>query len=185
MTIFRHNHLLLMISFAVGALIACSAQAGPGIDETKDAVPLSNPIQAGQCGRLWWWIIDDEDVFPPAGASDAARSYANLHQARATLNLVAAGAERYCYANNGHYAEDIQDIISYSAGLPRGARCRVGEIITDPWGTPISYSLRQGEPIIASAGPDRTFGTRDDIMLPKPGDPQGEWLNGREVCQLE
>jgi prepilin-type N-terminal cleavage/methylation domain-containing protein len=37
--------------------------------------------------------------------------------------------------------------------------------IYDPWGIPLDYRYRPGEnfPVITSAGPDKTFGTADDM----------------------
>ena len=34
---------------------------------------------------------------------------------------------------------------------------------TDSWGTPLRYNLDNGEAVVTSAGPDKTFGTRDDL----------------------
>jgi hypothetical protein len=43
-----------------------------------------------------------------------------------------------------------------------------GEVI-DPWGTPYKFELQNGKPpSIRSAGPNRVFGDKDDILVPEP-----------------
>ena len=55
----------------------------------------------------------------------------------------------------------------------QGPYFRDGRAPTDDWGTPLKYSVVIGsgtnaspKPLITSAGPDRKFGTKDDITGP-------------------
>jgi prepilin-type N-terminal cleavage/methylation domain-containing protein len=49
-----------------------------------------------------------------------------------------------------------------ASGNPTGTSVE----IYDPWGMPIDYRYNPGEnfPVLISAGPDRTFGTADDMI---------------------
>jgi general secretion pathway protein G len=40
--------------------------------------------------------------------------------------------------------------------------------LRDPWGTPYSLACQSDEVVAISAGPDRAFGTEDDIRVPGP-----------------
>ena len=40
--------------------------------------------------------------------------------------------------------------------------------LVDPWGTIIVYRCSGDDPTVISAGPDRAFGTEDDIKYPDP-----------------
>lgn len=40
--------------------------------------------------------------------------------------------------------------------------------LVDPWGTIIVYRCSGDDPTVISAGPDRAFGTEDDIKSPDP-----------------
>ncbi len=48
-----------------------------------------------------------------------------------------------------------------AAGTPTGTSVE----IYDPWGTPLDYRYNPGDnfPVMISAGPDKTFGTADDV----------------------
>jgi hypothetical protein len=44
----------------------------------------------------------------------------------------------------------------------------VGEVV-DPWGTPYRFTMENGQPpLIRSAGPDRAFDTKDDLISSSP-----------------
>jgi hypothetical protein len=37
-------------------------------------------------------------------------------------------------------------------------------LFLDAWGTPLRYVMHEGAPTVISAGPDRTFDTKDDLI---------------------
>lgn len=37
-------------------------------------------------------------------------------------------------------------------------------LFLDAWGTPLRYLMKEGAPTVISAGPDRTFDTKDDLL---------------------
>jgi general secretion pathway protein G len=53
----------------------------------------------------------------------------------------------------------LQDMLDGKGGPYLGST----EIPRDPWGNPFRYRLMNDKPLIDSAGPDGTFGTKDDI----------------------
>lgn len=46
------------------------------------------------------------------------------------------------------------------------------ELVPDPWNTPFRYELTNGQVIVTSAGPDKIFGTKDDIRVIAVGAPR-------------
>jgi hypothetical protein len=42
-------------------------------------------------------------------------------------------------------------------------------LLHDPWGTPYAISCTEDETMASSAGPDRRWGTADDIVVPQQG----------------
>jgi hypothetical protein len=80
----------------------------------------------------------------PCKQHTARRGVANIEQAI----LLFAIDENRCPSGNDE--------------LIRGHYVAVAGLV-DPWGTAIAYSCVNGEPKARSAGPDRRFGTPDDV----------------------
>ena len=56
---------------------------------------------------------------------------------------------------HGEYPAETSDFVSL---LPRA------RVSHDLWGTPIRYTLVDGQPVLTSAAQDLEFGTKDDII---------------------
>ena len=51
-------------------------------------------------------------------------------------------------------------------GPPEGQQLNAQKELIDPWGTPYFFHQISGDDMeIHSAGPDKTFGTSDDLIL--------------------
>lgn len=68
------------------------------------------------------------------------------------------------YFDTARYPVSLQDLVTdpgYQGWT--GPYISGGAIAKDAWGTPFRYELLDGVPRITSAGPDKIFGTEDDI----------------------
>lgn len=134
------------------------------------------------CGVQRWWKLITPHVQPAAGSRPELMRVAEVQEARAILNLMTAGAVRYCQ-QFGEYPVSFDQVVRYSRTLERRARCAVADHPpADPWGTRYRYRLVDGTPRPSSAGPDREFGTQDDIGLPSEGDGESEPFDIQSVC---
>ena len=73
----------------------------------------------------------------------------------------------------GRYPTSVEGLPSLAAspGLPgwRGPYLNIGtnsvaKGLSDQWGTPLRYVAEGGQVAVVSAGPDRAFGTTDDLI---------------------
>ena len=82
--------------------------------------------------------------------------------------------KRALRTKRGHALEKVRMLTALAKGLEEGGMplgsaedwetmYEREDYPVDPWGTPYRYSPVGGEPKFISAGPDRKFGTRDDI----------------------
>ena len=55
-----------------------------------------------------------------------------------------------------------------AAGMQEAHELDAAMSLRDPWGTPYAVECQSEEVIAISAGPDRSFGTVDDIRAPTP-----------------
>jgi general secretion pathway protein G len=54
------------------------------------------------------------------------------------------------------------------AGMQEARELDAAMSIRDPWGTPYAVDCQVDEVVVISAGPDRKFGTEDDLRAPVP-----------------
>lgn len=105
--------------------------------------------------------------------SNVDRQLAQEAQARREVDTLATALERF-RADTGRYptqAEGLTALVQ-NPGLPEWDGHYVNLIQPDPWNTPYRYVPDPVSPEIRSAGPDRTFGTDQDIYsVPPAPDP--------------
>lgn len=136
-----------------------------------------------RCGVQRWWKEIAPPIEPAPGTRPELVQQGKIQEARALLNLVVMGAERYC-GQFGRYPESFEQVVSYSLTLPRRTPCAVPYMLPlDPWGTAYRYGLAGGVPRPVSAGPDRRFDTADDVRLPQEADDAGEVFRPEIVCR--
>jgi hypothetical protein len=83
------------------------------------------------------------------------------------LKLAKAGARwRAVYGVDAAPPEDVSKV----AALPQGAEKGYAGPFVDPWGTAYRVQNRPGKQrwLARSAGPDRAFGTADDLQMKEP-----------------
>ena len=61
--------------------------------------------------------------------------------------------------------EGLQVLITNQLKNSKGPYMTASDVPRDPWGQPYRYRLIDGKPCIDSSGPDRKFGTEDDVNL--------------------
>ena len=105
----------------------------------------------------------------------------SLREARMLPTLVQNACFSYLMEYNQFPPPDNQRLAAALLGensrrvvfitLPKGALNTKGEIV-DRWGTPLKITIKGNSEVqVISAGPDREFGTADDIYSAKAGDP--------------
>lgn len=158
----------------VAVVTACATASEP-----RSALPA----QSQGCGMQTRWLVTSY-IVPPAGSSPALFRDAEVQEARAVMALMASGAELYC-SHFGRYAESFDQVLRYSRTLDRLARCAVRTAPPpDPWGTKYRYRLVGGVPDLTSAGPDRRFGTPDDVGTPTSGSEDSEPVDVERICHV-
>lgn len=157
-----------VVAVVVPGAVACAS--GPG----RGARLTGRPPVA--CGQLRAWDASSAFEEQPQGARAPWVT-------RSGLTLVAAAAERFCLAKS-RYPESLSELVAFSDSLgPREVLCRLyRDQLTDEWGTPIRYTVQTAAPVILSAGPDRTFGTADDVGLPSATDSLGFRIEAQKYC---
>jgi len=81
----------------------------------------------------------------------------------AKIKNLKSASEMY-YLDTAKYPASLQDLIRNPGIEGWGGPYVSGEDITkDAWRTALKYELVEGVPEISSAGPDKQFGTADDI----------------------
>ena len=137
-------------------------------------VPLK--VSEGACGRLIGWQV-------PSPSEDRPSEPAVPWMTRSRVTVMALAAEQYC-VELGRYPSSLGELEVYALRLdPLSDPCRLdSHLLEDEWGTSLRYVLHGETPTIDSAGPDRAFGTSDDIGLPTPQDSLGFRIVARQVC---
>jgi hypothetical protein len=103
-----------------------------------------------------------------SGISGCTHLQKSRDQARAARDCAAirnlkAAVEMH-YLDLGLYPASLKDLLENQADPAwRGPYISDAAMLTDAWGTPFRYEIVGGIPEITSAGPDRTFGTPDDL----------------------
>ena len=90
-----------------------------------------------------------------ADAVRAVRAQRNREAAEGVLRYVKRLGDVAAdyHARHGQWPESLSDL------MPREEA-----ILPDPWGSPFRCQVRQNVCTVSSAGPDRVFGTEDDIV---------------------
>lgn len=140
---------------------ACVQRSSSGSNHGAAMTMVGDTTACGQL-RLWAMPIGQVDT-----ATDRRSTDTLVTQAR--LDFVGTGAEYYCQ-REGKYPSHLHEIFSYANGvIPH--RCAIPPDDTlDAWHHGVRYELREGVPMITSAGPDGRFDTSDDISLPGAND---------------
>lgn len=74
------------------------------------------------------------------------------------LRLIAVAAESF-HPSHKRYPNDLAELANF---IPY-----VSSVTVDVWGNPVRYSVSEGAFVVRSAGPDRKFGTVDDVVIRK------------------
>lgn len=83
--------------------------------------------------------------------------------AEATVKNLRLAANMY-EVDNGKFPDSLQNLISKGSEINwNGPYLEKEEIPKDPWGNEYRYTRQGNSYTVASAGPDGTFGTGDDI----------------------
>lgn len=161
----------LIVLICVGCTAACLSPRAGGPQQ----------LQPAACGvQRWWKLIPD--LQPAAGSRPDLVRKAEVEEARGIIDLMVAAATGYC-KRFGEYPRSVDRMVRYSRTLDRRAGCAVPHNLpADPWGTPYRYERVNGAPSPRSAGPDRRFGTGDDVVLPSAGDAESERFDPRALC---
>lgn len=147
----------------------------------------SGPSADGtMCGHLTWWIIETELLAPPESSSPEIVRFAREQEVKSLLGQIAVSAERFCIESGGLYPVSLDQLIAHGRRTSRLEACTLTDPIgPDPWGRHYRYEVVRDIPRISSAGPDRRFGTGDDLGLPSPGQPGAERIDARPLCDLQ
>jgi general secretion pathway protein G len=90
---------------------------------------------------------------------------ARIKATRASIQGISTAVETY-EIDCGVYPPNLQALV-HSTGEPNWKGPYVsapgGEIQPDPWGTPFSYTPKENDFEVRSAGPDKAMGSSDDI----------------------
>lgn len=93
-------------------------------------------------------------IFADSSIKMARTDASNVRQAVRTWQMMEASGQ----------CPTVTDLVS-GGHLEKGAR-RV-----DPWKRPYKITCEEGEVTVVSSGPDKQFGSQDDISVPEPEKP--------------
>ena len=66
--------------------------------------------------------------------------------------------------DNGNLPQNLQSLITKGSEPNwNGPYLKDGKVPDDPWGTPYQYTAKENAYEVRSAGPDKSFGTGDDV----------------------
>ncbi len=83
--------------------------------------------------------------------------------ARASIGAISTAIDLY-ETDNGRLPDSLQNLITKGSEPNwNGPYLRKAESLTDPWGNEFQFSRQGNTYTVASAGPDGSFGTGDDI----------------------
>ena len=90
------------------------------------------------------------------GMSQVKAAEASIKNIRLAINMYEV--------DNGKYPDSMQNLITKGSEINwNGPYLDKAEIPKDPWGNEFQYSKQGNQYTVASAGPDGSFGTGDDI----------------------
>lgn len=107
-------------------------------------------------------------IFLISAIAGCAHLQTSQREARAARDCAAIrtlkAAVEMNYVDLGMYPASLNCLLE-NPGDPawRGPYINDAAMLIDAWGTPFRYEIVDGVPQITSAGPDRTFGTPDDV----------------------
>lgn len=133
---------------------------------------------AAACETFSWWKTPGEMLAYPASMPEGP----SIATAEAQVNLVVAAVHDYCQ-RRGEWPGGIPDLLEAGRAVPPGTRCTLRELPADPWGTPYRYGNRGATFDLSSAGPDRVFGSADDIVRAPMAHPRSERFAVRDLCR--
>lgn len=90
-----------------------------------------------------------------AGRVDQAR----ISAAKQSISAIESAIDLY-EMDNGRFPDSLQNLVDESKGQ---AYLKKAEQLNDPWGTQFQYTKSVSSYSIVSAGPDKAFGTADDV----------------------
>ena len=118
-----------------------------------ELMPLSVSVALAVAIAGVWWVVTRPNMRPKYGPP----------QVWARTKAIKAAYDQWVTTADSVRCPDSIDVLDRDLGL------RPGERLRDMWGTP--YALRGKDPdavAVVSAGPDRRFGTADDISSRDP-----------------
>jgi hypothetical protein len=167
---------MIRLTLAIFGLISIGSSC---LRQSPAAMHAAGSGGSVQCDVLFWWPDPGETIAYP----DSRLEEVNVEVARAEINLGVAAVHRFCLAY-GEWPQDLSELRAYGEAMRSSDDCiLLDELILDPWDVPYKYSLEQSTYRIVSAGPDRQFGTADDIGLPNPDDPHTIRLSTSALCR--
>jgi general secretion pathway protein G len=87
---------------------------------------------------------------------------AYIKATRASIGAVCVALDMY-EVDNGKYPAALQGLLTASGEPNWNGPYLKGSLPADAWGTALQYNLKEDSYVVTSAGPDRNFGTEDDI----------------------
>ena len=88
---------------------------------------------------------------------------AEISSAKGSIAGISVGIDLY-ETDNGQLPESLNNLITKgSENNWNGPYMRDGKVPMDPWGTAYQYNKKENSYEIRSAGPDKSFGTTDDV----------------------
>ncbi len=165
----KANEAAILVLAATLVLAACRHQA-------RGSPALAQSLGSATCGRLRAWHIPS----PLEEQPGAQRAWTTLSR----LTMVALAAEEFCSAR-GAYPRSLPELAAFADTLkPHRDLCRLDRhLLVDEWGTSIRYvAAGAATPTVLSAGPDRVFGTADDLTLPLADDSAGFAISAPRDC---
>lgn len=88
---------------------------------------------------------------------------ASIAATRATIGGVATALDAF-EVDNGTYPNSLNELVSDTGNATwRGPYLRAGRLPADAWGGGLNYSKSDSGYKIVSAGPDKQFGSGDDL----------------------
>ena len=89
-----------------------------------------------------------------------------VDQAEIQIKSIESAATQYAVGHSAQYPESLQELVEPTDEDGKPMKSYIEQIPMDPWKNEFKYELADGadeKPTISSAGPDKQFGTDDDI----------------------
>lgn len=102
----------------------------------------------------------------------------------ARLSGVYLGALHYCMAHGGRLPATAEDLLAYGRATPPLTRCALhaDSDLRDEWRTRFRWDRSGATLSIRSAGPDRSFGTADDLVVPPSAGMPADTVSVARAC---